>query len=81
MIGRILYPALLVHYARIRWVLDSVGCFHVSGLSLGYLWIRYSVELWNLLIYEHSFIRILARLPAGDVDAACWICIGGECGS
>lgn len=25
MIGRILHPALLVHYARIRWVLDECG--------------------------------------------------------
>lgn len=78
--GRILRSALLVHYARIRGFWMSVGCFHVPGLSLGYLWIRYFVELWNLLIYEHSFIRILARLSAGNVDAACWICIGGECG-
>lgn len=78
--GRILRSALLVHYACIRGFWMSVGCFHVSDLPLGYLWIRYFVELWNLLIYEHSFIRILARLFAGNVAAACWICIGGECG-
>lgn len=31
MIGRILYPALLVHYARIRWVLDECGLLSRIG--------------------------------------------------